>query len=222
VQIAAMPERVSSKEIQAARRIAKRTRSAVACFRCRVGKTKCSDYRPCKGCVNSKKSDSCVPEDSESYRKWKKIHSEQTIPERIVSLQDDNQAVVPPADGEAELISILYSAPFRPLIAQDMLSMSMQDFRKQHPFHDFIHAVPQLLIASDQALLPAKLLPQFLPATHSFIGHVSSTVDQTPNREYASFAPPALPGNLHMMTSNPLPLPSLTETLRLLTALSVP
>jgi hypothetical protein len=217
-----MPERVSSKEIQAARRNAKRNRSAVACFRCRVGKTKCSDYRPCKGCVNSKNRESCVPQDLESYGKLKTIHSEQTIPERIVSLQDDIQAVVPPANGEAKLISILYSAPFRPLSAHDMLSMSMQDFRKQPPFHDGIHAVPKLFIASDQALQPARFLPQYLPPTHSFIGHVSSTVDQTPNREYASFAPPPLPGNIRMMKTSPLPLPSLPETLRLLTALSAP
>jgi hypothetical protein len=41
---------VSSKAIQKARQMAKRNRSAVACVRCKVGKSKCSDYRPCKNC----------------------------------------------------------------------------------------------------------------------------------------------------------------------------
>ena len=44
---------VSSKEIQKARRIAKRTRSAIACVRCKVSKVKCNDYRPCKHCTES-------------------------------------------------------------------------------------------------------------------------------------------------------------------------
>ena len=44
---------VSSKEIQKARRLAKRTRSAVACARCKASKVKCNDYRPCKQCVEN-------------------------------------------------------------------------------------------------------------------------------------------------------------------------
>ena len=33
--------------------MAKRSRTAVACARCKAAKIKCSDYRPCKLCVNS-------------------------------------------------------------------------------------------------------------------------------------------------------------------------
>ena len=44
---------VSSKEIQKARRSAKRTKSAVACARCKASKVKCNDYRPCKNCTES-------------------------------------------------------------------------------------------------------------------------------------------------------------------------
>ena len=43
---------VSSKDIQKARRIARRTRSAVACARCKASKVKCNDYRPCKQCTD--------------------------------------------------------------------------------------------------------------------------------------------------------------------------
>ena len=43
---------VSSKDIHKARRIARRTRSAVACARCKASKVKCNDYRPCKQCTD--------------------------------------------------------------------------------------------------------------------------------------------------------------------------
>ena len=43
---------VSSKDIRKARRIARRTRSAVACARCKASKVKCNDYRPCKQCTD--------------------------------------------------------------------------------------------------------------------------------------------------------------------------
>ena len=36
--------------------MAKRNRSAVACARCKIAKSKCSDSRPCKHCVNLKVS----------------------------------------------------------------------------------------------------------------------------------------------------------------------
>ena len=47
------PAAVSSKDIQKARRLAKRTRAAVACVRCKWAKVKCNDYRPCKQCTDS-------------------------------------------------------------------------------------------------------------------------------------------------------------------------
>jgi hypothetical protein len=49
----------SSKEIQKARRSAKRTRTSVACARCKNAKIKCSEYRPCKQCKLSMDGKSC-------------------------------------------------------------------------------------------------------------------------------------------------------------------
>ena len=43
----------SSKEIEKVRRIAKRTRVAIACARCKSSKVKCSDFRPCKHCADT-------------------------------------------------------------------------------------------------------------------------------------------------------------------------
>ena len=50
---------VSSKDIQKARQNAKRNRTSVACGRCKAGKTKCSDYRPCKTCILMGNQNSC-------------------------------------------------------------------------------------------------------------------------------------------------------------------
>ena len=50
---------VSSKDIQDARRSAKRTRALSACMRCKRAKIKCSDFRPCKGCTDAQIGASC-------------------------------------------------------------------------------------------------------------------------------------------------------------------
>jgi hypothetical protein len=46
-----------------ARRNAERKRTSVACARCKVGKTKCSDYRPCKKCKQINAGGACVNEE---------------------------------------------------------------------------------------------------------------------------------------------------------------
>ncbi len=47
---------VSSKDILRARRMALRKRSFFACMRCKLSKSRCSDFRPCKQCVSIKSS----------------------------------------------------------------------------------------------------------------------------------------------------------------------
>ncbi len=42
---------VSTKELVRVRRLAQRQRAAVACARCRLSKTRCTEYRPCKKCA---------------------------------------------------------------------------------------------------------------------------------------------------------------------------
>jgi hypothetical protein len=44
---------VMSKDLRIARLSAKRQRTSVACARCKISKIKCSDFRPCKKCVNA-------------------------------------------------------------------------------------------------------------------------------------------------------------------------
>jgi hypothetical protein len=55
---------VSSEEIQKARRMAKRTRANAACSSCKSAKTRCSDFRPCKRCTDSK-----APCDGEHFKR---------------------------------------------------------------------------------------------------------------------------------------------------------
>ena len=49
-----MKLQVSSKDLLKARQSAKRSRTSVACARCKVAKIKCTEYRPCKRCVKSR------------------------------------------------------------------------------------------------------------------------------------------------------------------------
>jgi hypothetical protein len=51
---------ITSKDLLKARRIAKRTRTYNACNRCKSRKAKCTDYRPCKRCANTKHASSCT------------------------------------------------------------------------------------------------------------------------------------------------------------------
>jgi hypothetical protein len=51
---------ITTKVLQKARRNAERKRVSVACARCKIGKTKCSDYRPCKKCKHSNVTGLCV------------------------------------------------------------------------------------------------------------------------------------------------------------------
>ena len=51
---------VSTKDLLQARRNAKRMRALKACARCRSGKIKCSDYRPCKNCTETENGLFCV------------------------------------------------------------------------------------------------------------------------------------------------------------------
>ena len=41
---------VSSRDLQKARKMARRIRASVSCRTCRTAKSKCSDYRPCSRC----------------------------------------------------------------------------------------------------------------------------------------------------------------------------
>jgi hypothetical protein len=60
---------VSSKDLQKARQMAKRNRTSVACARCKKAKSKCTDYRPCKKCVESRlECDESSRDPMESHR----------------------------------------------------------------------------------------------------------------------------------------------------------
>ena len=55
-----IPNGVSSEDIQKARQRAKRSRVSIACTRCKSAKIRCSDYRPCKHCVDCRLAEFCV------------------------------------------------------------------------------------------------------------------------------------------------------------------
>jgi hypothetical protein len=84
-----MDSGVCSKDIQLARRNAKRNRAATACSRCKSGKVKCSDYRPCKNCVGTEHSEECLSEISQPAMK------------RVKTLQEDELAVLREPNADA-------------------------------------------------------------------------------------------------------------------------
>lgn len=82
---------VFSTDIQRARRLARRSRSAVACARCKTAKRKCSDFRPCKHCFSLKASciDPAIEERVSSAKK--NIQDIKTVyPTRSLGSTDSN------------------------------------------------------------------------------------------------------------------------------------
>ena len=74
-----MQNTVCSKDIQLARRNAKRNRAATACARCKSAKVKCSDYRPCKNCAETEYSDFCLAGTSQSSAKRARTANHESI-----------------------------------------------------------------------------------------------------------------------------------------------
>jgi hypothetical protein len=75
-----MTSGISTKDLQKARRNAVRKRASVACARCKAGKMKCSDYRPCKKCKDSDLAGNCAVQTANSR------HDTSTIVLPITSL----------------------------------------------------------------------------------------------------------------------------------------
>ena len=97
---------VSSKDIQDARRSAKRTRALSACMRCKRAKIKCSDFRPCKGCTDAQIGPSCRDTtttmkkfiDCSEMKKFKSesystISSETKVPDAVTSDNANNATI---------------------------------------------------------------------------------------------------------------------------------
>ena len=78
---------VTSEDIQKARRSAKRSRVGVACARCKSLKIKCSNYRPCKHCLDASKPMSCEGTDPDAESKVSQVRTKKTCP--VVKLDLD-------------------------------------------------------------------------------------------------------------------------------------
>jgi hypothetical protein len=81
-----MQQSVSSKVLLKARRMAKRNRTSVACARCKMAKSKCAEYRPCKRCVRSREE--CKPAVKRSTTKVSS-HASSNIPQHVESYHDN-------------------------------------------------------------------------------------------------------------------------------------
>ena len=83
---------VSTKDLLQARRNAKRMRALKACARCRSGKIKCSDYRPCKNCTETENGLFCVKLKNGQLTMENKFRDQKSIPESNETDQLKTQA----------------------------------------------------------------------------------------------------------------------------------
>jgi hypothetical protein len=87
---------VSSLDIQNARKKAKRIRVSVACARCKSGKIKCSDFRPCRSCVRcgiaSECSDSSIQDGPRIFpRKIGRMEPTESVRKEFLTYDDRDQ-----------------------------------------------------------------------------------------------------------------------------------
>lgn len=60
-------ELVTSRDLQRARRMARRTRTVSSCQACRTIRTKCNDYRPCSRCQRLKLTECIEPNEQAAF-----------------------------------------------------------------------------------------------------------------------------------------------------------
>ena len=157
---------VTYKDLLKARRIAKRTRTYHACARCKSRKAKCTDYRPCKRCANTKYAISCSSslEDSTATR------GNQTSNQETVSLYVESRgsqgkiesAPLRPFWMNAPQISRSLSADLQPneetpIVSNNLLDLSRGNSGTGSAFHTFLRdSFPQVDSSSPhQSILPS-------------------------------------------------------------------
>ena len=122
---------VSSEDIQKARQTAKRSRTSVACSRCKTGKMKCSDYRPCKQCTNSKIACVEVREKTSS--------GADTVEKSLAWRRSER----------ASKIYHLVHQPSQPVGAAKLLAGQRQDLNQKETLGSPSHSVSKSLNTSD-------------------------------------------------------------------------
>jgi hypothetical protein len=218
-----IPNGVSSDDIQKARQRAKRTRVTAACTRCKSAKIRCSDYRPCKHCVDSNKGDECVEsneEESESnavhsvsmgFKDFNRRQTRQRLDQTMNSNPNMESFVMP----SQPIINFGSSTPLHQYPSQTQSSHRSI----QHALHlaqsDF-DTLPSVNISSFTAsLLQAQQVgvPSVPPL---FISQPPSTAMfqpfLTPNLLPGSLASPVVPSSAPDLPTAPAePLPSLLQ-----------
>ena len=102
--------RISTDDLQKARRNAKRSRAFAACVPCKSARAQCSDYRPCKRCSNSGKGGYCVDQNETNHKKAYRFAatSEMPSPNSDQIITSSISAFLPVSDwaGCAQILSV--------------------------------------------------------------------------------------------------------------------
>jgi hypothetical protein len=159
---------VSTKDLQKARRHAKRKRVSVACTRCKSAKTKCSDYRPCSQCKKSFLADSCADGESSVYLRHSSPRMDfmvlsPKLPSRPTDLRDDNGSAFP----QQEMFGDKTAELFQKLSAQCPLRVNSSA----------AHNLPQSVsaVSNGNIKAPASISTMITQANY---GHMMQVQDQ--------------------------------------------
>ena len=92
--------RISTDDLQKARRNAKRSRAFAACVPCKSARAQCSDYRPCKRCSDSGKGGYCVDQNETNHKRAYRFAatSDMSSPNSDRIITSSNDALLPVSD----------------------------------------------------------------------------------------------------------------------------
>jgi hypothetical protein len=208
-----MESGVCSKDIQLARRNAKRNRAATACSRCKSGKVKCSDYRPCKNCVGTEHSEECLFEISQPAGKRVKTGQEEKNVVQSRPNVDADETVENPSHN---LVQVGFTNRNQEGSCQNFLELpnDRSIFARNQPIFDIITTGRSVNSSSGDAMrfqtgrpqLSVQYLPMSSTFSSGFLGSASLTsIGQSPASR--SIIPPPTNDSLHAGLAHPHGLP---------------
>jgi hypothetical protein len=201
---------VSSRDLQKARRIAKRRRASVACNRCKAAKTKCSDYRPCKQCSMSKAAQSCV----------------QRSP-----IQSNSPSEMPPVFRDSEFDASRATRSVQQLNIGNIVNQPSRNFTSTYSSEETLSTIPQALRTTQLSTPGSFISIDFLPptpfhqafsaSTNSHLHHpIPAPPSKTATSSWIQYAPLLHPVDIHhllaaqaQLLSSRIGLPPLRPTL---------
>ncbi len=162
---------VSSKDLLKARQMAKRKRTSVACSRCKMAKSKCTEYRPCKRCVDSRveceKAQPAVYVSSANVSIYASSDSNHGTMSKAANVMDDSFAIPKFSTLGADCHQIKRTATCRSKTARCDGQQTASDFHGEILTSGLIAKQPQLSMTQNHEFLGFYALQQQSRNEHS-------------------------------------------------------